>query len=89
MAIKLPKEVKHEYIIMLLGMCDFMPATDRAAYDQNDVESDVVAYIIEISMKIWDRQYVVYVVLGVAGPIVLWFVDRSSWRRCFLLVCDA
>ena len=55
MAIKLPKEVKHEYIIMLLGMCDFMPATDRAAYDQNDVESDVVAYIIEISMKIWVR----------------------------------
>ena len=58
-----------------------MPATDRAANDQNYVESDVAAYIIEIVMKIWVRQYVVHVDLGVAGPIVPWFVTRSSWRR--------
>ena len=66
-----------------------MPTTERAAYDQNDVESDAAAYIIEISIKIWVRQYVVYVDLVVAGPTIPWFVARSSWRRCFLLVCDA
>ena len=66
-----------------------MPATDRAAYDQNYVESGVAADIIEILMKIWVRQCIAHVDSGVAGPIVPWFVARSSWRRCFLLVCDA
>ena len=51
-----------------------MLATDRAAYDQNDVESDAAAYIIGIYIKNWVRQYVVYVVLVVTGPIVQWFV---------------
>ena len=46
------KEVKYEYIMRLLGMADFMPATDRAAYDQNEDESDAAAYIVEIGMKI-------------------------------------
>ena len=50
-----------------------MLTTERAAYDQNDVESDVAAYIIEISIKIWVRQYAVYVDPVVAGPIIPWF----------------
>ena len=70
---------------MLLGMCDFMPATDRAAYDQNDVESDVVAYIIEIFMKIRVRQYVVYVDHGDSGPVVPWFVVRYVMEEMFFV----
>lgn len=62
-----------------------MLATDRAAYDQNDVESDAAAYIIGIYIKNWVRPYVVCVVLVVTGPIVPWFVDTSSWRRGFFV----
>ena len=47
-----------------------MPTKNRAAYDQNDVESEIAACIIEISIKFWVRKCVVHVVLGVAGPIV-------------------
>ena len=61
-----------------------MLATDRAAYDQNDVESDAAAYRIGICIKKWVREYVVYFVLVVTGLIVPWFVDTSSWWRCFL-----
>ena len=56
-----------------------MLATDRAAYDQNDVESDAAAYRIGICIKNWDRECVVYFVLVVIGLIVPWFVDTSSW----------
>ncbi len=56
-----------------------MLATDRAAYDQNDVESDAAAYRIGICIKNWVRECVVYFVLVVTGLIVPWFVDTSSW----------
>ena len=50
-----------------------MSASVRAVCHHNDIESDAAAYIIEISIKIWVRQYVVYVDLVVSGPIVPWF----------------
>ncbi len=51
-----------------------MSASVRAVYDQNGIESDAAAYIIEISIKIWVGEHLVYVDLVVAGPIVPWFV---------------
>ncbi len=51
-----------------------MSASVRAVYHHNDFELDAAAYIIEISIKIWVRQYVVYVDLVVTGPIIPWLV---------------
>ena len=50
-----------------------MSASDRAVYHYNDSESAAASYRIEISIKIWVRQYVVSVYIGISGPIVLWF----------------
>ena len=64
---------------------DFIPTTERAAYDQHDVESDATAYIIEISVKIWVRRCVVYVDLVVSGPIIPWFVVTLIMEEMFFV----
>ena len=60
-----------------------MSASVRAVYDQKGFESDAAAYIIEISIKIWAKQYVVNVDLVVAGPIVPWFDVRFVMVEVF------
>ena len=64
-----------------------MSASVRAVYHHNDFESDAAAYIIEISIKIWVRETLVYVDIVVAGPIVPWFAVGFVMVGVFFVWC--